>query len=229
VKRRLHELMEDPSAIFAAMRELAVDAAEQKQLLARAAEYAASWTELPVQELRGLLLATVPRIEVLKERIEMLLDLAALRRWIDMPRESRDRQISCDAADRANGRDPGAQVVRVVIPARLKRTGKEMRFVIDGDTDGQVDASLTRLLVRAHAIRDRLLRDGSLSVDEIARQEGLGPSYVTRLLRLTFLAPDIVSRILAGRHPPELSARKLMADTRLPLIWDEQRSLLGFA
>jgi DNA invertase Pin-like site-specific DNA recombinase len=231
VKRRLHELLEDSSAILAATRELGDDAVEQKQLLARAAEYASSWTELPMHELRGFLLATVPRIQVLKEGIDMAVDVAALRRWIETPRDNRDRQTTCDAADRqANRREPGTHVIHLAIAARLKRTGKEMRFVTDGVTDeAQVDASLTRLMVRAHAIRDRLLRDGSLSVDEVARQEGLGPSYVTRLLRLTFLAPDIVSGILAGRHPPELSARKLMADTRLPLMWDEQRALLGFA
>ena len=54
-------------------------------------------------------------------------------------------------------------------------------------------------------------------------------SYATRLFRLTLLAPDIVSAILGGKHPPELTARKLMGDTRLPLDWNEQRQSLGFA
>jgi hypothetical protein len=71
-------------------------------------------------------------------------------------------------------------------------------------------------MVRAHSIRGRLLRDASSTIDEVAREENVGPSYVTRLSRLTFLAPDIVTGILTGRHPPELTARKLMADTRLP-------------
>ena len=84
-------------------------------------------------------------------------------------------------------------------------------------------------MVRAHAIRDRLFRDGNLTIEEVAREEELVPSYVTRLLRLTFLAPDIVSSIVAGRQPPELTANKLMADTRLPLAWKEQRTQLGFA
>ena len=53
--------------------------------------------------------------------------------------------------------------------------------------------------------------------------------YVTRLFRLTLLAPDIVSAILSGRHPPELTARRLMDDTRLPLDWNEQWCFLGFA
>jgi site-specific DNA recombinase len=43
------------------------------------------------------------------------------------------------------------------------------------------------------------------------------------------LAPDIVSAILNGRHPPELTARRLMDDTRLLLDWNEQRRCLGFA
>lgn len=54
-------------------------------------------------------------------------------------------------------------------------------------------------------------------------------SYATRLFRLTLLAPDVVSAIFSGNHPPELTARKLMDDTRLPLDWNQQRRSLGFA
>ena len=42
-------------------------------------------------------------------------------------------------------------------------------------------------------------------------------------------APDIVTAILNGAHPPGLTANKLMGDTRLPLEWSEQRRVLGFA
>jgi site-specific DNA recombinase len=61
-----------------------------------------------------------------------------------------------------------------------------------------------------------------------AREENIAPSYATRVVRLTFLAPDIVAAILEGKQPPELTANKLMADTRLPLDWREQRTVLGF-
>ena len=125
--------------------------------------------------------------------------------------------------------DSRSSLTTLSIAARLKRTGLEMRFVVDGANDREVDINLMRIMVRAHAIRDRLLQDNSLSIDEVAREEDVSPSYVTRLMRLTLLAPDIVTGILTGRHRPELTARKLMADTRLPLDWDEQRSLLGFA
>jgi hypothetical protein len=122
------------------------------------------------------------------------------------------------------------QVTTLSIPARLKRTGKEMRIVVtDGSEPATPDSGLVRLLVRANAIRDQLLADRSLTFEDIAKNEGVVPSYATRLFRLTVLAPDIVSAILSGRHPPELTARRLMDDTRLPLDWNEQRRCLGFA
>jgi murein L,D-transpeptidase YafK len=79
------------------------------------------------------------------------------------------------------------------------------------------------------SIRDQLLADRSLTFEDIANTEGAVPSYATRLFRLTVLAPDIVGAILSGKHPPELTARRLMDDTRLPLDWNEQRRCLGFA
>ena len=43
-----------------------------------------------------------------------------------------------------------------------------------------------------------------------------------------FLAPDIVAGTLAGKQPAGFTANKLMADTRLPLDWRDQRAALGF-
>ncbi len=57
----------------------------------------------------------------------------------------------------------------------------------------------------------------------------MGAPYAARLMRLNYLAPDIVVAILNGRQPPAFTANKLMADTRLPLAWAEQRKALGFA
>ena len=57
----------------------------------------------------------------------------------------------------------------------------------------------------------------------------MGAPYAARLMRLNFLAPDIVVAILNGRQPAAMTASKLMADTRLPLAWTEQRKALGFA
>jgi len=112
----------------------------------------------------------------------------------------------------------------LTIPARLKRTGIEMKLVVDdGSEPANVDSVLVRLLVRAHAIRTE---EPSLPLKEIAAEEGISSSYATRLLRLAFLAHDIVTAILNGKHSPQLTANRLMDDTRLPLDWTAQRELL---
>ena len=82
--------------------------------------------------------------------------------------------------------------------------------------------------VRAFAIQDRLEQNPDLTLQRIAEAEGVSPSYVTRLLRLAYLAPDIVTAIVDGQQPPELTAEKLMRNTRLPLSWEAQRKRLGF-
>ena len=73
------------------------------------------------------------------------------------------------------------------------------------------------------------MHDTSLMIDDIAKSERIVPSYATRLFRLILLAPDIVAAILVGHQPPELTANRLMDDTRLPVEWSEQRRVLGFA
>jgi hypothetical protein len=49
-----------------------------------------------------------------------------------------------------------------------------------------------------------------------------------RLARLKYLAPDIVTAILDGRHPVQLTARRLLRATHIPITWDDQRVSLGF-
>jgi len=214
-------LLADPAEVLGAVQELALSATEQQHLIDNAAECAATLSETGTEKLRTFFLAVVSRIQVHAETIEIALDTSGLMRWLT--------GCSVEGTSTLNSETDHARTV-LIIPAHLKRTGQEMRFVVSGaSNDAPADASLTRIMVRAHAIRDRLFQNGNLTVEEVAREEELVPSYVTRLLRLTFLAPDIVSSIVAGRQPPALTANKLMADTRLPLAWSEQRIQLGFA
>jgi hypothetical protein len=50
-----------------------------------------------------------------------------------------------------------------------------------------------------------LFNEDGLTIEEVAVQEKLTPSYITRLLRLTFLAPDILAGMLNGDQPPALT------------------------
>lgn len=114
--------------------------------------------------------------------------------------------------------------------AHRQRHGKEMKLLIhDPATTAHVDTSLVRLVARAHDIQNRLNQDPTITVHDIARKESLGAPYIYILLRLAWLAPDIVTAIVNGRQPLGLSAMKLMRLTaKLPGNWASQRTLLGF-
>jgi hypothetical protein len=63
------------------------------------------------------------------------------------------------------------------------------------------------------------------TVGDLAAREGIAPSYMTRVLRLTLLAPDIVEAILDGRQRPEVTLVQLLEP--LPVEWVEQRARAG--
>ncbi len=126
--------------------------------------------------------------------------------------------------------DPAEPIVRLAVPAQLKRTGKEMKFIVHGDREQRnADPSLARLIVRAHVLARRLAENPGSTLEDVAAQENMGGPYAARLIRLNYLAPDIVAAILDGKHPVDLTANKLMADTRFPFDWRAQRAALGFA
>ena len=92
------------------------------------------------------------------------------------------------------------------------------------------DTRLVKLLIKARRFHATLRDDGDgVSFAALARREGVSPSYFTRLVRLSYLGPDILEAILDGSQPPDLTAEKLLAHSRLPLGWHEQRAVLGFA
>ena len=70
---------------------------------------------------------------------------------------------------------------------------------------------------------------GNLAIDVVAEQNGFTAHYFTQLVRLGGLAPDIVTAILEGRHPAGLTRTRLARTKAMPLDWNEQRRMFGFA
>ena len=220
VTGRIHAWLADPVAVLNAVQCGGPDAVAQKTLLGEAARLAAGWQDLDAEHLRALFLALVSKVQVHPDRIDVTLDQMGVALWLNAKADK-------PQPAHAGGYDREQHLIVLTIRARLKRAGIEMRMVIeDGSEPANVDPVLVRLLVRAQAIGVRLLEEPSLPLKQIAAEEGISSSYITRLLRLAFLAPDIVTAILNGRHPPQLTANRLMDDTRLPLDWTAQRELL---
>lgn len=62
---------------------------------------------------------------------------------------------------------------------------------------------------------------------EIASKEGKDKSYVSRVIDLAFVAPDITESIITGRQSADFTAEGLIRKIDLPQDWDKQRQLLG--
>src|SRR3978361_1696529 len=88
----------------------------------------------------------------------------------------------------------------------------------------RVDSALLKAVARAHHWRQMIESGKYASSADLAKAEKVNDSYLSRILRLTLLAPDIIEAILTGRQPSTLQLDELLEP--LPATWAQQRSAL---
>ncbi|QEH79300.1 recombinase family protein [Sphingomonas sp. C8-2] len=118
----------------------------------------------------------------------------------------------------------------ISIAAPLIRRGKEKRFAVPPEERaiGARDPALIKLVVKAHMAREALAAAEERTIEELAGELGYSRDYFGVLLRISYLAPDIVAAILDGRQPMQLNRQRLARVTNLPVDWEQQREMLGF-
>ena len=122
-----------------------------------------------------------------------------------------------------NRATPIPETVTLHVPFRVvKRGGRKELQLPDGfRPDRKADNTLVKALARAFRWK-RMLELGEFpTIAELAEREGIAPSYMTRVLRLTLLAPDIVDAILDGKQGPEVTLAR--AIETFPIEWEKQR------
>lgn len=112
----------------------------------------------------------------------------------------------------------------VSLPVRMVRRGTELKVVLEsGDPQRIPDPVLLKLVALAMSARKSLF---SSKADHLTSH--YSKRHLWQLLRISFLAPDIVTAVIEGRQPPSLTGRRLLRVTDLPLDWAGQRRVLGF-
>ena len=122
---------------------------------------------------------------------------------------------------------PIPDTVTLHVPFRIVKRGgrKEMQLPKAAAHSRRTDNTLVKALARAFRLK-RMLESGEFAtIAELAEREGIAPSYMTRVIRLTLLAPDIVEAILDGKQRPEVTLARVMEP--YPLEWEAQRWLLA--
>ena len=117
---------------------------------------------------------------------------------------------------------PIPETVTLHVPFRVAKRGgrKEMQLPEGVKQPVRTDNTLVKALARAFRWK-RMLEAGEFAtIAELAEREGIASSYMTRILRLTLLAPDIVAAILDGRHGPAVTLAQVFEP--FPVEWERQ-------
>jgi hypothetical protein len=122
-------------------------------------------------------------------------------------------------------RQASVETISIHVPFVIRKYGGRKQVVMSTGAAAnaqrqQVDSTLVKALARAFRWK-RMLESGEFTtIKELAEHEKLGFSYLTRVLRLSLLAPNIVEAILEGRQPTEMKLADLLEP--FPLEWEEQ-------
>ncbi|HCQ64980.1 MAG TPA: hypothetical protein DIU07_07335 [Rhodobacteraceae bacterium] len=114
------------------------------------------------------------------------------------------------------------------VPFRVVKCGgrKAVQLPDGVEHKRRVENTMVKALARAFRWK-RMLEAGEFTtIAELAEHERIAPSYMTRILRLTLLAPDIVEEILDGRQGPEVTLKRMLGP--LPMDWAGQADHFGW-
>ena len=171
----------------------------------------------------------IERVQVSKSRVQIHLSASGLRKNLGLT----DSAHACtdnsqnDALDRehdASSFDP----LEITLVSHLLRCGKQVKLVLGQDPSepARTNPHLINMVVKARLWFDGLASARYLTLRSIANEENCDKSYVSRLLSIAFLAPDIIERILTGEHPASLTPERLRKACPLPMRWEDQRAVL---
>ena len=180
---RLRQWLVDPGSVYQAIR--LSDPSAHRRLIARAEQIGRSWSELPAARQHACLAALIKCIDVGANRIDIHFRRTRLSTLLDTA-----------ATSLPSATDDETQILSV--PIGLRRAGREIKMLIDGAdpfATAKPDARLIKLLIRARRFSITLVDGDGVSFAELAKREGVSRSYFTRLLRLSYLAPDITQAI----------------------------------
>lgn len=193
--------------------------------------------DVPIRQIRSMLDDLVSRL-LHGSKAERRVKLHTLLRRIELHSDRLEVEAQVPTLDEETGgigsSDNGCDSLELPLTVAIStvRAGGEVRLLLPPTPrsgNGRPDAALIALVAKAWTARQALTSTPGISVDKAAVGMRLKADYFRVLVRISFLAPDIVAAILEGRQPGTLTRQKLARITDLPIEWEAQRNVLGFA
>lgn len=171
----------------------------------------------------ALFAALFTRIEVAPDALTMHVRLIELRRFLEW--EGQGAFVG-RPADWTTSKARYA----IDVPVSVIAAERWPAFIVqpcDVGVARKPNKQLVILLRSARAAQALFDANRELDLIGLAHRFGRTPGYFARLIRLNYLAPDIVAAIVDGSHPHSLD-RKTLASAHIPLDWAVQRRMFGF-
>jgi site-specific DNA recombinase len=182
---------------------------------------AARLGKLAIRQLSGAMKALLTRVEVAEDCVRVIIRAYALAKFIGW-----DGVGFFKLSDLELRRATRVHVL--ALPVSVMRQRRTSWLPVERKTSSACpNDRLIRLLKEARSAQELLFGERDKSVHEIARLAGRRVGSFSRLVRLNYLAPDIVAGITDGTQPTTLTRRQL-TECDLPIDWELQRRLLGF-
>jgi len=197
------QFLQDKGRLKTAFAEARLNNQQNADLLSGAAALARSWETIDASERHLLLKETIARVEIGQAAISIAVARRGLLHAIAVRGVESEKQIFSDSAT--------AKLTRpysVVVPANLIRRGGERRVISPAGMNSDAsrpNPALIKAVARAHVWREKLTSGEARNLRDLAKQAGVSPRYINKIIHLAYISPDLVEAILAGRQPLDMT------------------------
>lgn len=115
----------------------------------------------------------------------------------------------------------------VFIPLTIRKRNGRPKIMPPADMapeTGGVDPHILKAIAKAWSWRRKLESGAATTIQDIADAEGISDRYIGRMLRLAYLAPAVLEKLLIQRVPPAVSIKDMTTAAELP--WAEQEAIV---
>lgn len=189
----------------------------------------AGWKALPEPTKQDIMGQIIERIQVTKHQLVLRLNHRGMQEVLNLVEVGDEASPPCELRFKPQVVQ-GEAWVDIIIPAIFDTQG---RSTVTVDAQGQpvkpvvkpnINPVLVNALVRSYRWNRQLESGAALTIGTLAKREGRNRTYISRILNLMMLAPDVIASILEGTQPPTMQLQDLTAS--LPIEWHKQKHVL---
>ena len=217
------EFLDDRIALRKALKGLGLFGEDLETLAAKGASASDRLMATAKPDLKELFKAIAHRVELGEDQVSIEFRMIEVRRYIEWKSEMsfRGRPSNWSSSD---ARHDHIVAVRAVTAERWPSLHIKPR---QASCTGTPDKKLADLIRSARKAQRLVVENRELDLDALAKIQGCHTAQFARLVRLNYLAQDIVTAVFDGTQPPGLN-RKVLLNSNVPTDWAVQRKLYGF-